>query len=119
MDRFSKVFAFVMTALFLWAAYVQLNDPDSGTWIALYAVAALGSLLFALGRLRSWVALLLAIALVVGAFLYWPESFEGVRFGEMGMANMNIERGRESLGLAITALVFFFYSWRAGGRRIS
>ena len=108
-----------MTALFLLAAYVQLNDPDPETWISIYAVAALGSLLFALGRLRSWVGLLLAIAFVVGAFMYWPESFEGVEFGEAGMANMNIERGRESLGLAITALVFFFYSWRAGGRRIS
>jgi len=118
MDRFCKVFAFVMTALFLLGAYVQLNDPDPGTWVSIYGVAALGSLLFALGRLKSWVGLLMAIGFVVGAFMYWPESFEGVRFGE-GMANMNIERGRESLGLAITSLVFFFYSWRAGGRRIS
>lgn len=108
-----------MAALFVWAAYVQLNDPDPGTWIPIYLTAAAGSLLFAFGKLKSWVALLLAIAYVVGAFLYWPDAFEGVRFGERGMANMNIERGRESLGLAITALVFFFYSWRASGRRIS
>lgn len=108
-----------MAALFLWAAYVQLNDPDPGTWVPIYGAAAAGSLLFAFGKLKPWVALLLAIAFAVGAFLYWPESFEGVNFGEKGMANMNIERGRESLGLAITALVFFFYSWRASGRRIS
>ncbi|HSR60035.1 MAG TPA: transmembrane 220 family protein [Robiginitalea sp.] len=119
MDRFCKVFAFLMTALFLWAAYVQLNDPDPGIWIPIYGVAAVGSLLFAFGKLKSWVALLLAIAFVVGAFLYWPESFEGVSLGESGMANINIERGRESLGMAITALIFFFYSWRATGRRIS
>ncbi|MBC2840219.1 transmembrane 220 family protein [Robiginitalea sp. SC105] len=108
-----------MTVLFIWAAYVQLNDPDSGMWIGIYAVAALGSLLFALGRLPSWLFLLMGIAFLAGALFSWPETYEGVRFGERGMANINIELGRESLGLGITALIFFLYSWRAKGRKIS
>lgn len=112
MNRFFKVFSLLMAALFLWAGYVQLNDPDTTTWVAIYAVAALGSVLFYLDKLPYWASLLLGIAYLVGAFMYWPESYEGVDFGEEGMANMNIERGRESLGLAISALVFLLYSWR-------
>ncbi|MDG1572617.1 transmembrane 220 family protein [Robiginitalea sp. M366] len=112
MKPFFKAFAALMALLFAWAAYVQLNDPDAAVWIGIYLVAALGCLGFALGKLPYWLALVLGIAYLAGTFLFWPESFEGVRFGERGMANMNIERGRESLGLAITALVFLLLSWR-------
>ena len=101
-----------MAVLFAWAAYVQINDPDTLTWVGIYGVAAIGAILFYLGRLPYWVSLLLAIAYLVAAFMFWPESYEGVRFGERGMANMNIERGRESLGLGISALVFLLFSWR-------
>lgn len=112
MKTFFKVFSLLMAALFLWAAYVQLNDPDTFTWVVIYAVAAIGSVLFFVGKLPYWASLLLAIAYLVGAFMFWPESYEGVRFGEREMANMNIERGRESLGLGISALVFLIFSWR-------
>lgn len=119
MNRFSTLFAYLMTALFAWAAFVQMNDPDPHIWMPIYGVASLGSVLFLTNKLKPWVGLLLAVAYTAGAFLFWPEQFEGVDFGEQGMANHNIERGRESLGLAIAALVFFFYSWRASGKRIS
>ena len=108
-----------MAVLFAWAAYVQINDPDSGIWIAVYGAAALGSLLFALGKLPSWLGLIMGIGFLAGAFLSWPDTYEGVRFGERKMASLNIELGRESLGLGITALIFFLYSWRSRGRRIS
>lgn len=119
MKSLTTVLGYLLAALFLWAAYVQFNDPDSGVWIAIYAAAALGSLLFAMGKLPSWLGLLMGVGFLVGAFLSWPEAYEGISFGEMGMANENIERGRESLGLGITALIFFFFSWRSRGRRIS
>ena len=112
MSAFFKYFSLVMFLVFLWAAYVQLNDPDATSWVAIYLVAAAGSLLFFLGKLRYWLALVLGIAYLAGAFIYWPETYEGVRFGEMEMANMNIERGRESLGLGITALLFLVLGWR-------
>ncbi|MFM1878488.1 MAG: hypothetical protein RLZZ241_1354 [Bacteroidota bacterium] len=117
MKRFSIFFAFLMTVLFVWAAFVQLNDPDPQIWIPIYGTAALGSVFFLAGKLKSWVALLFAVSFLVGALLYWPDQFEGVDFGEQGMANHNIERGRESLGLGIAALVFLFYSWRLGRSR--
>lgn len=119
MKRFSILFAYLMTALFAGAAFVQLNDPDPEIWMPIYGFAAVGSILFLTGNLKSWVALIIAVVFVVGSLLYWPDAFEGVDFGEQGMANHNIERGRESLGLAIAALVYFFYSWRATGKRIS
>lgn len=119
MHAFFKYFSLVMFLVFLWAAYVQLNDPDAGIWIAIYLVAAAGSLLFGLGKLPYWLGLILGIIYLAGAFMFWPESFEGVRFGEMGMANMNIERGRESIGLAITALLFIVFSWRIRSTKAS
>lgn len=114
MKRFAIFFAYLMTVLFAWAAFVQLNDPDPQIWIPIYGTAALGSVLFLAGRLKTWMALLLAVAFLVGSLLYWPEQFEGVDFGTQGMSNHNIERGRESLGLAIAFVVFLFYSWMAG-----
>lgn len=119
MKSFFKFFAILMVVLFLWAAYVQLNDPDTLTWVVIYGVAALGSLLFILGRLPYWVSLLLGIAYLVGAFMFWPETFEGVQFEDMEMKTVNVERGRESLGMGIAALVFLIYSWRLRTRSSS
>ncbi len=104
MKKFINYLAFALTLLFVWAAYVQLNDPDAGLWIALYLVAAAGTFLFAINRLPYWVGFLLAILYAVLAVIYWPESYEGVRIG--GGDIDNIERGRESLGMGITALIF-------------
>jgi hypothetical protein len=39
---------------------------------------------------------------------FWPDVFEGVTIG--GGDIVNIERGRESLGMAVTAL-FFLILW--------
>ncbi|SFR49066.1 Transmembrane family 220, helix [Robiginitalea myxolifaciens] len=112
MQSFFKILSWLMVLLFAWAAYVQINDPDSFMWILIYGIAALGSLLFALGKLPYWVSLLLGIAFLVGAFMFWPETYEGVGVGDMEMKTTNVERGRESLGLGIAALVFLIFSWR-------
>ena len=104
MNRFFNYLAFALTVLFVWAAYVQLNDPDAGLWIALYLAAAVGTFLFAINRIPYWVGFLLAIIYGALAIVYWPEAFEGVRIGSGDIDN--IERGRESLGMGITALIF-------------
>lgn len=102
-----KYLSFLLSALFLWAAYVQLNDPDAGIWIGIYLVAALGSLFYGLNRLPKAVSLLLALAFGGLAVAFWPDAFEGVTIG--GGDIVNIERGRESLGMGITALFFLIY----------
>lgn len=106
MKKISKILAYVLALLFLWAAYVQLNDPDSGWWIALYLIAAVGALLYGLGRFPFWMGIALAVLYAALAVVYWPETYEGVSIGGGDIGN--IERGRESLGMGITALIFLF-----------
>lgn len=87
---------------------MQLNDPDAGIWIGIYLAAAIGALLYGLNRLPKAASLLLALAFGGLAVAFWPDAFEGVTIG--GGDITNIERGRESLGMAITA-IFFLLFW--------
>ncbi len=110
MKRFYKILAAIFTILFSWSAYLQNNDPDALLWYAIYGVAALGSLLFALGRLPHMVAAILCVAYLIGGFVAWPETFEGFEIGAGDI--VNIERGREACGLFIVAAVFLVYALR-------
>lgn len=110
MKIFFKIFAVIFTVLFLWAAVLQYNDPDALLWYVIYGVAALGSLLFTLGRLNFMAAAFLCVVYLVGGFLSWPETFEGF---EIGAGNIvNIERGREACGLLIVSTIFLVYALR-------
>ncbi|GMN08201.1 hypothetical protein MTsPCn5_35900 [Croceitalea sp. MTPC5] len=108
MNKFLKILAFVFMALFSYAAVVQHNDPDAVKWYAIYGMAAFASLLFALGNLRLFWALLLAIFYFGLAIYTWPEKFEGVTIGEGDI--VNIERGREALGLLIAGIAMSIYA---------
>ena len=110
MKTLFKILSFVFIILFLWAVYVQYNDPDAMMWYAIYGVAALASLLFFLGRLNYYAAATLCVLYLIGTFVVWPEKFEGVTIGEGDI--LNIERAREALGLLITAVVMLAYALR-------
>ncbi|MDO6518953.1 transmembrane 220 family protein [Zobellia uliginosa] len=110
MRYFFKILGFVFTALFLWSAYVQNNDPDAFLWYGIYGLAAVVSLLFAMDRLNFSVAAVLGVLYLIGTIVSWPEKFEGFTIGEGDI--VNIERGREACGLLIVALVMFTYMWR-------
>ncbi len=110
MKTFFKILSLIFAALFVWAAIVQYNDPDALMWYVVYGLAALASVLFFLGRINYlWVALLCVIYLAGGLWV-WPEKFEGVEIGQGDI--VNIERGREALGLLIISLVMFIYALR-------
>ena len=105
-----KIFALIMAVLCAWAAYVQWNDPDSILWYAVYGVAAIISLLFAFDRLPSGVAFALSLVYLAGMIWDWPSKFEGVTIGNGDI--VNIEEGRESLGLLILAVLMLIYALR-------
>lgn len=110
MNLFFKILAAVFTGLFIYAIAVQYNDPDATRWYLYYGVAALASVLFIFNQLRiSWAAVLLGFYVFM-MFQVWPEKFEGVTIGEGDI--VNIERGREALGLAITAFAMLVYLLR-------
>lgn len=110
MKIFFKIFALIFAVLCVVSAYLQLNDPDPALWITIYLVAAIVSILFAINKLPYWVYLILFVSSIVGAYLFWPDTFEGVTIGE-GEIN-NIEHARESLGLIILGIVMLLYTIR-------
>jgi len=110
MKNLFKLLSLIFTLLFIWAAYVQYNDPDALLWYAIYGVAAVASLFFYLGKLNSTVAIILSGIYFVGTVFLWPEKFEGITIGNGDI--VNIERGRESLGLLIVAIVMLIYALR-------
>lgn len=108
MNKFLKILAFIFFALFIYAAVVQYNDPDAVKWYAIYGMAALASILFAFNQLRLTWAIVLS-GFYIGLTIYtWPEKFEGVTIGEGDI--VNIERGREALGLLIAGVVMAIYA---------
>ncbi len=107
MKIFFKILGFVFAILFAWAAYVQNNDPDAMRWYAIYGMASLASLLFALQQLRFIWAIFLFLFYLVFAIYGWPEKFEGVTIGQGDI--VNIEKGREALGLLIASFVMLIY----------
>lgn len=110
MKSLFKFISIVFTLLFLWAAYVQWNDPDALLWYAIYGSAAVASVFFFMDKLSFNIALILFVLYFIGVFVFLPDHFEGVGIGD-GDIN-NIEHARESLGLLINALVMFLYGLR-------
>ena len=112
----SRILGALFAIFFVYAAAVQLNDIDAWIWVVLYALAAVASVLFAYGKLkRSW-ALALAVVYIGLAIYHWPPEFEGVALQD-GMKTMNIELGRESLGMGISALIMLIYFLMLRGKK--
>lgn len=117
-----RLAGFVLGTLFAVAAALQIDDPDSGRWIAVYGAAAAISIADVVrgSRPSRW---LVAVALLLGAVaLIWavgllPAVVGQLRSAEL-MAPMDparpaIELGRESVGLVIVAgWMFVVGGWR-------
>ncbi len=110
MNTVFKVMALIFALLFIWAAAVQYNDPDTLIWVLVYGLASLFSVLFLVKRLSFPLALGAALAYLVGTVYVWPDKFEGFAIGAGDI--INIERGREAFGLLIIALVLLAYALR-------
>jgi len=110
MNAFFKILAVIFALLFLWSAYLQYNDPDALLWYAIYGVASIGSILFAVNRLGLLWAAILCLAYLIGTVVFWPEKFEGFTIGKGDI--VNVERGREACGLLIVGLVYLMYALR-------
>ena len=99
-----KISAIVWVVLFVLFAYYQSNDPDPMVWILIYGAAALISILVYIDKIRRPVLWVAMVALLAGAIMLWPSSFEGLTLREDGSYTPAIEEARESLGLLIAAI---------------
>ena len=115
MKTASKFLSIIFAIFFIWAAYVQYNDPDSTQWYLFYGVAAVASIMFFINRFPAILGYILGAIYLGGAIWVWPEKFEGVSIGSGDIEN--IERGREALGLLIVSAVMFFFGWKARSKK--
>lgn len=98
---FRKIVLWVFIALFILFAAVQYNDVDGWLWMLVYLLTAF--LCFRAIKNKGDKLSYLTIATL---FLLWginiyPPEWEGVMLNTAGMKTLNIELGRESLGLFI------------------
>jgi len=105
-----RLVAAVLTLLFGFAVFVNLNDPDAPRWIAMYGAATAVAAWFALSAKRPhWLApTLVGLVALAWAMTYAPRVLGRVGWGEMTsaweMKNTRIEEGREFYGLLIIAV---------------
>lgn len=100
-----KYVNYVMIVAFLFSVIVQYNDPDPLVWMMIYGAAMIACILFALGKLPSFLpGIILSIA-VIWAFTIAAEVVGKVGFSELfqafEMKDERVEVGREFGGLLI------------------
>ncbi len=95
------ILCIVLGIMFIYFAYLNLNDIDPWTWVPLYLSAAAICILAYFKIANMYVDIALFLIYVIYSIRNWPEKWEGVT---MPMSHsINVERGRESLGLLICA----------------
>ena len=110
-------------ALFLLFAAFQYNDPDPLTWITIYLIAAMLSVAAGFGKVNNAILTVAFVIYTAGVIYWWPEHFEGVsdsmRDEATGALLVNVEEGRESLGMALcsVAMLSFILLSRFGKTR--
>lgn len=102
-----RAFSAIVTAAAVWAAYLQLNDPDATRWFTMYLAGAIvAGLNVAQVRAPLWSAVVAFVALA------WAGALIPELHGRWGLADLaatmaperpEIEYGRECGGLLMIA----------------
>jgi len=101
------IFLWITVLLMVLSAAVQYNDQDPYLWIGAYLTVAFAGYRKIKGKKDTyWIA---ALAFAFWAWNQFPPEWEGVLLNDVGMKTLNIELGRESLGLLICALFLSIY----------
>jgi len=97
----------LMLAFFLFAAVLQYNDDDVLRWVVLYLAAAGCCIAAVVGKLKWWVAALVAAICLAWTAVHLAQGAPAVSFREMftdwGMKNPQVAEEREMLGLGVIA----------------
>ncbi|MBI3509167.1 MAG: transmembrane 220 family protein [Bacteroidetes bacterium] len=100
--------------MFVYFGYLNFNDPDPVHWVAIYFAAATVCLLAYFKMAWWYVDAPLILIYVIYSIVNWPNTFKGFRM-PMNDHDMNIEKGRESVGLLIAAACTVFSYWVGKG----
>lgn len=99
-----KIVHLAVAILSILFAAVQYNDPDALLWIVIYLLVAALAIFGLRGKIQKQSYFLVSLIFVLWGINQFPKEWEGVLLNEVGMKTINIELGRESLGLFINAL---------------
>jgi len=113
------VLAAIFVAFFCFSSIVQWNDPDALPWAAVYAAAAVVTVLVVWRGLGPTAPSVLAVVALVWGTALLPTAM-GASFPELfrswKMMSSEMEVGREALGLLIVAAWMLVLRRRAGRR---
>lgn len=116
-----RIVNFLLAAMFLVFAFVQINDPDPVVWILIYGSMAVVCIMAIFEFYIKKFLIGLLVVFLVYSFFYVPGVLEWLRqdnksalFDEVAkMEHLYIEESREFLGLMICIFVLLFYLLRA------
>jgi len=116
-----KILNFLLAAMFLLFAFLQVNDPDPLLWITIYGSMAVLAILAMFKIYPKRIILIILVLFVAYSLLYVPGIKEWILsdnksdlFDDVAkMNNLYIEETREFLGLWICIAVLSFYFIRS------
>ena len=116
MNRIFTISNYFVALLFIFAAAVQYNDPDSIRWIALYTSAALACIYWLFGSYQRWVCgvvLLICVIWLITIIVDLKTLSLNLAdlVSSLEMKNETIEQYREIGGLILIAIwmsILFF-----------
>ena len=110
-----KIINWMVCAIFLLFAFVQLNDPDPYVWVAIYGLIAI---FFAVSNFRHIPKIVIQVLIIglvlfslyhVGYFYDWLlSSDKSELFGDMIYVKPYVEGTREFMGLVIALLALIY-----------
>jgi hypothetical protein len=116
-----RIVNFILAAMFLMFAFVQINDPDPVIWILIYGAMAVFCIMAIFEFYPRKILLVLLVLFIIYSFVYFPgvrEWFErdnkSLLFDDVAkMQYPYIEQAREFLGLLICIGVLILHIARA------
>lgn len=110
MSQLFKILGYLFFLLFVTGAVAQYNDPDAFLWIAIYTLAALLSLGFALNKINAVLLLVVGVISFIGFIYLYPSDFQGFDLDDGDITT--VELGREAFGLLIISVVMLVFGFR-------
>lgn len=107
-----KYLLYILIVIYVLSAAVQYNDPDPLVWILSYLVPAGLCYYRSLGKGDRVLYLATGLVYLLWAVNQFPPQWEGLMMENLSMKTINVELGRESLGLGICALGIWICSFR-------
>lgn len=120
--KYLKYINLILAIAFIAFAVVQINDPDSGLWIAAYMSAALVSIIAFLERMPKKVLLGLIGLTAIGVLAFFPNAYASIIEYDPNLkpdpsvthtANVQTENIKEIGGLLVILVAFVFQYFTA------